>query len=269
MMNLIDIMGCEYGRSKKWWNIGFYLKCLLILISLVAIFATSMFATIIGFATLLIPISAFWVREKASNHYSQAEKVRRLLLLSDGLGIELPKLEIAQLEVEIGTLDKNRPLYTPPYYDSPLSTGPNRLADIIAESSFFTKNLSNSSAKLFGTIALLGFAIVVCSMYFLIQSNISQTNSQLSAKIVTLMIVFFIAGDFASHYLSYSGLSKVSEVILNKCDKLRNDQAIDINDIIRAMNDYDCALIKSPPIPDLLYTINRDKLNRAWRSHRR
>ncbi|MDP2754374.1 MAG: nucleotidyltransferase [Nitrospirota bacterium] len=111
--------------------------------------------------------------------------------------------------------------------------------------------------------------LVVCFMYFLIQSNISQTNSQLSAKIVTLMIVFFIAGDFASHYISYSGLSKISEVILNKCDKLRNDQAIDINDIIRAMNDYNCALIKSPPIPDFIYKRDQDKLNKAWRAHRK
>lgn len=227
-----------------------------------------MFATIIGFATLLIPISAFLVREKASHHFNRAERARRLLLLNDGLGIKPPKLDLAQLEVEINTFDKNRPLYTPPYYDSTLSVGTNRLADIIAESSFFTKNLSMSSAKLFGMIALLGFALVVSFMYSLIQLNISQTNSQLSAKIVTLMIVFFIAGDFASHYLSYSGLSKNCEVILNKCDRLRNDQSVDINDMIGVMNDYNCALIKSPPIPDFIYKRDQDKLNKAWRSHR-
>ncbi|MFO0795514.1 MAG: hypothetical protein U0586_15790 [Candidatus Brocadiaceae bacterium] len=92
---------------------------------------------LVGFGTLIIPVIIFLVREKASSSYNRAEKIRRLLLLVDGLGIEPPKLEIAQLRVELGSIDNQEPLYIPPYYDSPLQAGFNRLADIIAESAFF------------------------------------------------------------------------------------------------------------------------------------
>lgn len=139
-MKLIDAMSCEYGRSKIWGNINFYLKCFLLVISIVAVFVTSTFSMLVGFGTLIIPIIIFLVREKASASYNRAERIRRLLLLVDGLGIEPPKLEIAQLKVEIGSIDNQKPLYVPPYYDSSLQAGFNRLADIIAESAFFTKH---------------------------------------------------------------------------------------------------------------------------------
>lgn len=268
-LNLIDAMSCEYRRGKKWWNSGLYLKCILLLTSIVAVYATGRIIMIVGFATLIIPIAALLVNLKASGHYSRAEKMRRLLLLIDGLGIEAPKLELAQLEFEIGKFDKAKPLYTPPYYDSPLSAGPQRLSDIIAESAFFTKNLSESSAKLFGGIAFIGVLLIASFMYFLIQSNISQTAGQLSAKIITMMIVFFVAGDFVLYCLKFSELSKTSENVLVKCDKLRNGQDINIQDVISIMDDYNCALIKSPPIPDFIYKMKLNTLNEAWRNHRK
>lgn len=262
-------MSCEYRRSKKWWNSGFYLKCLLLVTSILAIYATGTFVMIVGFATLIIPVAAFLVNLKTSGHYCRAEKMRRLLLLIDGLGIEPPKLELAQLEVEIGAFDKSKPLYTPPYYDSPLPTGPHRLSDIIAESVFFTKNLSEVSAKVFGGIALIGVLLIISFMYFLIQIGISQTASQLTAKTITIMIVFFVAGDFASYYFKFSDLSKTSEKLLIKCDKLRNGRDITIQDVVSIMDDYNCALIKSPPIQDFIYRMKLNTLNEAWRNHRK
>ena len=255
-MKLIDAMSYEYGRSKIWWNINFYLKCFLLVISIIAVFVTNKVSMLIGFGTLIIPIIIFFICEKASACYNCAERIRRLLLLVDGLGIEPPKLEIAQLKVEIGSIDNQKPLYVPPYYDSPLQPGFNRLADVIAESAFFTKHLSDISAKLFGFIALFGFALIFSFMYFFIQLNISRSESALAAKIVTLMIVFFISGDFISYYKKFSNLSKSSDKILSKCDNLRNEHGNSINyDIIKIMDDYNCALIQSPPIPSIVYKL--------------
>lgn len=107
-------------------------------------------------------------------------------------------------------------------------------------------------------------------MYFLIQSNVSKSEGALAAKIVTLMIVFFISGDFISYYIKFSNLSKSSDKILNKCDNLRNEHGNSINyDIIKIMDDYNCALIQSPPIPSLIYKLKLHKLNEAWREHRK
>lgn len=107
-------------------------------------------------------------------------------------------------------------------------------------------------------------------MYFLIQSNVSKSESALAAKVITLMIVFFVSGDFSSHYRKFSNLSKLSDKILSKCDNLHNEKGNSLDyEVIRVMDDYNCALIQSPPIPTFVYKLKLSKLNEAWRDHRK
>lgn len=268
-MEYLKLMSCEYDRARNWWYGNLILKTIILLITIVAIFSTKGDASlIIGIISILIPISAWYSEYRTSQHYGKAENMRRLLLLIDGLNIKPPEHELAQIEFDVGRIESRDPLYTPPYYYSALEAGSNRLADIISESSFFTKNLARNSSNFFGTLALIGLVAMFLLLYISFQMNFVSEIRGLISKVIAIMLIFFVTGDLSRLFFKFRKLSEVSEKVSNRCDKLRDDRNADRYDIFAAMDDYNCALIQAPPIPEFIYKKNRDALNDAWRRHR-
>jgi len=251
----------EYGRSKRWFNYTPIGNVVLLILALMTILFGDHIA--MGVLALIILVFIFYARCFYTNRYEVAEKMRRLLLLMDSLGVKPSQTEIAQFGAEIGRSKIKTINFVSPYYASALATGYDRLADNIGESAYFTKYLAKHISGIFAGISLIGIGVVVILLATV--SCIDSGNKEIVSRMLITATAFFSVGDFSWIALQFYRLYLVADRTLTKSEKMASDPRLDIIDVFRLMQDYNCSLIQTPPIPDLCIRLWGDKLNRSWR----
>ncbi len=261
-MDIVQSMREEYAYSKKWMNqIHLANLALLILTIIVVIFGDHI---VWGILALIIPFVVFLFRCIHTHHFGLAEMMRRRILLMDSLGVKLSPGEISQFAAQIGNPGTKTVDFVPPYYNSGFPEGNSRLAENIAESAFFTQHLAKCACFIFLAISVLGvllFITILTSAFWL-----AIRDGSTWARPLIAVAVFFSTGDFAWMSLQFHRLHNVAEKVFTTTDKLKTESNIDDILIFRIMDDYNCALIQTPPIPDICFKILSEKLNKAWRT---
>ncbi len=267
VMNLIEGMRSEFAKSKKWHNAGLFAGGILLIVSVLLISQTDeILLKVLSAGVLIIPVLIFIFKEESLVHQEYAENIRRSLMLWDGMGTEPSHLELAQVKIDLGIIDNSEPVFSGPYYDSKLAKGARRLADIITESVFFTKNLSGTVAKILLTIFLILFGLSIFCLYLLIFSDYAKESSVVMAKCIAVLMIYFLSGDIAYLWRRYSSLSNACRQIEKKSDELRRSELASTEAVMKIMDDYNCAVIQAPPLPGIIYQMNRNRLNEAWKS---
>jgi len=155
--------------------------------------------------------------------------------------------------------------FVKPYYSSSKPVGPNRLADIIAESAYFTKFLCG---KMVSRLSI----VLMCSLVFAIVMLMigdffsEQTLLVGISKSISILIAFLISGDFGLTLKKYSDLSNEAKEAFGICAKLRNLDNLNSLEVFLPVENYNLALSKAPPIPSKLYLKYRDELNKSYRT---
>jgi hypothetical protein len=96
--------------------------------------------------------------------YDDAERIRRMFLLADGLGKPIPASELSQLRLEFGHIEHNGHAY----YTSNASPGFTRLLTLLWESAFWTQHLQNLLAKKFWRIGAPTTALLSIASFFIL-----------------------------------------------------------------------------------------------------
>lgn len=267
---LLDIRNYLYGKAENLWWTSIWVAIGTQFLSLLSLWTDNRpFITIIGFTAVASPIVIAWLREQASDISNKAGKCRRLVLYADGLGQKIPKHVIASVRARcIGNFLKEAP-FIPPYYSSSLEAGPNRLADIVAESAFFTYQLVervNARLKLFlGLSILMVFGILYAGDLFVVNNWKQENLLSTVAKSAALVVAFLISGDFLLLIKKYNDLSSTAKETFDECVKMREDQSLKEKDILQIVEDYNIALVQNPPTPSRFYRKYNDELNKIYR----
>ena len=263
---LIEAMRSEFGKSKKWYRRGILssLGMLTLSVALIIWFEGNL-AVGLGLALFLLPLALFLSREFSMEHQDRAEKIRRSLMLADALGYRPSNIELAQLKIDLGKMDKSEPLFDKCYYDSTVPVGAKRLIDIISESAFFTHNLSKRAGIIFGAMIAIGIFAIFSVLYTLLTLSVNYGIAVIVAKWAALVMVFLASGDFAYLCRRYYCLSVASKEVLSKSEAFMNGESISLEDAMKMADDYNCAVTQSPTIPGFIYKKMLKSLNEAWR----
>lgn len=268
-MNIIQAMSYEDNLVKRY-----FLSLILLNIFLVVIAISSnlligpLLVGILGCLVIITRVFSFLASEAQVNHAQIAAKLRRMALLKDGLNIDPDEIELMSVRALIGQVNDYKPAYTPPYYASKLPPGERRLADISAESAFFTHNLARTAAQWSGLFTIVGCVAVVATVYLLLTLGLTVQVQVALAKIIAVVALFFTTGDFALLWKKYSRLSVDSERALGKYQTLFRKNVIPQYEIRVVLEEYICTISHAPPIPSIIYNTKKDKLNHIWRDHR-
>ena len=263
---LIEAMRSEFGKSKGWYDRSICASLGMLFLSAVLVPCPfGVFTVIIGMGLFILPILLFVSREFSLKHQDRAEYIRRSLMLADALDHKPSKIELAQLTINLGSIDRSEPLFDKRYYDSEIAVGPSRLIDILAESAFFTHNLSKRAAWILGGMICVGVVVLFSVLYMLISLPVGHEISSVVAKWAALVMSFLAAGDFAYLFRRYFCLSLASKDVLSKSDTLTKNENISAEDAMELADEYNCAVIQSPPIPGIIYKYMLKALNEAWR----
>lgn len=267
-MDLIQAMRVEYARSKTWFfratliNAGLYVAAVLSL--LVAGWVTQ----VIGILTVVAQVTYFWLRRVYTQHYSMAERIRRMAMLKDGLEVQPNDLEIAELLDQTGGATDTEAPFSEPYYASTEKVGPRRLIDILRESAFFTRGLAGTCSLVFFLVTAIGFAATVVAGWMLVtMSGVSGPTLELIAQSAVIFMAFWASGDALDVALRFSDLARTTGVILSRCQEaLASGRADEKGLALVLLGEYNCAVLEAPPIPNAIYRFRQEKLNYAWRN---
>lgn len=267
--DLSDIRNLLYDKAEwRWsWSLCFALFAQVSALAALWLNKPDILITA-GLISIIAPIVEVWFKEWGDHFTQKADKCRRLILYADGFGEEIPKEEVATILAWVTNVQPKQAPFIRPYYASSLPYGPQRLADIVAESSYYTSHLADRITGYLTFLLALSVALLFAILYFSL-TNATPTNGLLSlARSAVSIMPFILAGNTLLLRKKYSDLYNTSNETFRLCARLRCCNNLQSHDILRVVEDYHLALIQSPPIPLKIYLKYRDALNEAYkRSH--
>lgn len=265
-MKLIGYMRAQYSHSKRLW----YLQVLPLEIWVYGAALAASFplpthiAGLLVIATLLAQIAAFMLRMNAIGQYEAAEGIRRAEMLQNSLGISPSPMQLAKLQERTVHAKSEEAKLTRSYYDSDEPIGPRRLLDILSQAAFFTSAISRRTWKIFALIAIAGSAGPVLLVLLAVFVHASSPALEVVARVVVASMAFLAVGNVATMAIQFFQLSLDAERILDRCEAFLQQESPEMTDALLVFAEYNCAVIKAPPIPFRLYRLYRDRLNNAW-----
>jgi prepilin signal peptidase PulO-like enzyme (type II secretory pathway) len=266
VMNLLEPMRSQYSRSKHLWyrravplGIGVYVA------AIIAAFPwPSWVAGILAVGAVFAQITAFTLRHVAASCYFEAESIRRKVMLHEWIGLQPSPAQLARLEERSATIRTVEATLDRSYYDSEEPVGPRRLLDIIAQAAFFTSSLARRTWRQFALFAILGFAAPLILVLFASILHASESAVEVAARVVIASMAFWVAGEIAAMAVQFFQLALNTERLLDESERLLRQTDPGMTDALLVYTEYNCAVVKAPPIPFRVYAAARDKLNRAW-----
>lgn len=257
---LQDIKNHFFNRAENlWWGILATNIAIEALAVLLVYFSNTYFVLGVGLLGILSPVVTSWLRELEQDWRGKGDKCRRYLLIMDGLGEKLKAEEY--LEVDSWVLHKNikRATYEAPYFFSTKQRGPSRLMQNIGESAFFTSNNAKAMYQVYFIVFIVAAFIVASVLYVGVASYYNL------GRVVAVILTGLLSERVFLAYRKYRNLHEVSQDVFKKCCELARLPDLELARSMLIMEEYDLALAVSPPIPRIIYKLNANDLNRAYR----
>lgn len=265
-INFSDIRNHLYDKAEKyWWGsllLGFAVQ-------IIAGFSTfTKNSTLIVISEIILfglPILARWLQEVSKDSTSRAMKCRLAILYSDGLGDHIPSSISKEIKSWAKPEEVAEAPFEKPYYDSKLPTGPNRLADIVAESAFWTYNLADKMRCLMSIYLLVYMFVAIGFLYFLFQTGLNSAVLMGVSRIIVILISLVFSSEAILLVKQFNELYSETKIYFGILEKLSEKDNVSSSEVMQVIEGYNLLLISSPPIPSLLYRANQTFLNKAYK----
>lgn len=185
-------------------------------------------------------------------------------MLQDGFGIQPSPLVLADLCARLCLPKSAKPAYLGSYYASRSPVGAKRVAEILLESAFWTKNLARKTQKIMWWIIAISTILIVCTAMACLLWGSQGSRLEEIAKVVLVSLGFWTVGDWAVLAIKYGALANSTEALLGNIDELMKSSAPDSNEALILLGEYNAALACGPVIPQLVYKYYQSKFNQAW-----
>jgi hypothetical protein len=193
--------------------------------------------------------------------HSGGERIKRRLILAEGLGAEVSAEELADLKAEFGELASDGL----PYSSSEAEPGWKRLTAIVRECAWWTGKLHRLVASRFWWWAIVTtglFLLAVLALLFVIADQGLGGTSIAKGAAATLALL--VAVDYWGRWWESREVAVECDRQVERCTAVLRSQELDPKDAVRVTLDYSGATLASYPIPSRLYGRHRERLERLW-----
>jgi len=268
---LHDIRNHMFDKAEAIWRWSFIITVCVKLILLFVVFSKHPAVMLIaGFISLTVPFITKIMQSQASFYTGRGDKVRRLVLYSESLGKEINPdgLKIIKAWV-FGDQVKQAPFEGEYFFDPSKDHGPAKLAANTKESAYFTNFLAGKMADIFLWVLIASGFIIATIVYFGFAFATPGNISSISSLVLGLA-AFLLGGDIFMYRLKYKSLAEKASDVYKRCSRFEGMKDTDpydaLYDVMNVVEDYNSALINSPPIPFKLYQKYNNELNKAYRA---
>lgn len=265
--NITQIVGLhraeyEFAKQKEFYS--FLSEVGVALLAIFSVFSTTTVAIYISsILALSLTILRWYFSYSSNEHRKLADRGRRLLLLSNGLGYRFSARELTDLIACFSTSKKDVEKWNvADYYSAQSTVGPERFVSMLEESVFFSKHLYKESWKQ----TLWWFAgAVLLSLFTLmfLPSITAQAWTQKIAQTLSVILMFLISIDVFGKVIRFFQAATDAEDIDSRLEQLMSN-GLKEEDLIIVWGDYNSVIESAPLIPTFLYEKHKDRLSSLY-----
>jgi len=261
---LIGLQRAEFNRAEIMGSYSNLVQVAIVIISMITIFISvpPLCGYLISVTNLILAIVWIYLLDKSKSSHSVAERARRAIIFSKGLGIKLSSKSYTDLKMLFSVNENDGTKYEDPnYFTASASYGNKKLAEIIEESSFWSKHLYKMSAQRYWRYFVAILLISIIGLLLLPILNIGSADI-LIAQVFSLILIWVITGNIFTTAMSFTSAASFVDNIETRLDSMAAHNEFD--DVLIIVSDYNALVGSTPIIPSNLYDRNKDRLNKLW-----
>ncbi len=266
---LLGLQRAEFKRAEAMGARSNKAQVIIVIISIITVFINKpSYVYTLTICNLIIAVLWLWFFMQAKNSHSIAERARRAVVFSNGLGVRLSGKSYTDLKMLFNVRESEGKKYEDEkYFKTQKEYGNKKLAEIVEESSFWSKHLFKMSAKRYWFYFAATLTISILGLLLLPLLNVGSLDILIS-QVFCLILIWLVTGNIFSAAMSFTNAANSTDDIEGRLDKMASNMESD-QDVLLIVSDYNALVESSPTIPSDLYEKNREKLNTLWRERLR
>lgn len=208
----------------------------------------------------------FSLARKQRSHRTAGDQARRVVLLSSGLGEQFSAEQRLRIFDKFTVSILGTPLVRDEaYFASRAAPGYRRLAELIEESAYWTRDLQQTSA----TILQGALGIIVALMAFALWLGIPTLPSDASvslARVLVAILVFMLSSDVVGAIFAHREATSLIGEILQRTETAAA-RGYQQADVLLLMSDYNATVESAPFALPGVFELRRSSLTRRWRAY--
>lgn len=216
-----------------------------------------------GILSVVLVVAQQYLLYRFRKAYSEAEEIRRLCMVSSGLGSRIPAVEMASLRRRFGCLEDK---HEDPYYTSHLEPGPKRLLMLTWESAFWSEDLQEHLAsKLWRRAAVTTLLFSVAVVVALV-----GPEGPVVPKVVVASLSFLVGLNFWGKWWDAKQTERACRETAASCRSRVQDgvtctsELDELREVMQVVLGYCATLQTAEPPPDKLYEQRKPILDAEW-----
>lgn len=263
---LLTHQRAELSRAQRYQNLSVLAQLCVAIVAAISVFSDDN-GTQLNFAILGFGVAAVWFTfaRKQRSHRTAGDQARRVVLLASGLDEHFSaeqRLRIFdKFTVSVGSRSLVR---EEAYFASRASPGYRRLAELIEESAYWTRDLQETSA-----IALKWMLLAIGLLMggALWTGILTSADTRISiARVLVAMLVFLLSSDVVGAMLAHSEAAGNIGEILQRAEAAAA-RGYPSADVLLLMSDYNAAVESAPFALPGSFQLRRASLTRRWRAY--
>ena len=262
-IKLVGLQRAEFARASLLVTWSFRVQALIVILAAINAFvseehASNIVAVVLFFLAIVWAVLSLFARKSRSC----AERARRYSLIVDGLGLRVSSSESLRRSMDFTVKAQDgRKFEDATYYASGLCCGPERLKEMLDESTFWSSQLAVSSRNrliLFGGLVAIAAVVVVICVIALGDAERFKVARGLGA-VLGAMVLTSVMSDLFAFWAEHSEL----EVLSRRIEQVSAVQELQ-PELVLLFADYNSIVETAPMFIPGIYKRRKDEINRLW-----
>lgn len=223
---------------------------------------------LLAVAAIVLALVAYFLKLRFASQYDMAETMRRQSVLTEGLGYPIGSTQFDVWKVRSGKrIEKRFRLEPrdPSYYTTKEAPGPKRLAEMLEESAFYTRNLYMRLRGLLLSV-LVPLILTLAVVLFVVPALGSASPFTLGlANAVLLVVPIAVAADLVGAVLKLTRLINGIVNVEADVERLKKSKQVTETEALRLVFEYNSLTAAGYPIHNYLFQRWHADIEKAWR----
>lgn len=264
---LVGYLRAEYARSSRLRTASFLMGILVSIPAVASILIDEpsqlYLLAILNFATLTTWLSVnYWYQ----NIQGAAHSARRAALILNGLGEGFSPVISRQLRESFTVTDARASEFEHRgYYSSALPHGPERLAELLEESAYFSSRLHQISAHIMLAIMVF-FVTIFCVIALIAVPTASNEIAMIGVQIFLAATLFILSSDVLGAWIAHKRCARSTAEVSRLVEVVGSDD-ISATDVLLILESYTSAIESAPEIVPFVYRFCGSSISTRWREY--
>ncbi len=216
---------------------------------------------------LALLVLAYYLRLQFEDQFHSAETMRRQSVFTEALGWQLSSVQYSEWQRKAGKHIRAKLKTTPresDFYETQQPVGADRLAEMTAESAFYTRQLY-LKLRWWAWVLFIAATIVfiIVSLTTLI-APVPDNVRLLIAKALFSFITLVLSANLLGWALKLGRLASTIQEAEEGLERLKKTATLDVPQVMRLVSEYNCQVVDGIPIHSWLFMRWHAEIRDLW-----